>query len=172
MDTFGFPKGAELAPTVGLCARTDAEWAPVWLLTAVAGLLLLAGVTLASMARADDGKVFADLIPGEQLEEVELEQLHGRGVSLRGLSRFGASLGASAGKGLRERLLGNRDLKSMTRSVPKAPRLGGTTFSRGGVRRPQTPRTDVRDKAGDRGLGGRAHSIGLARSLSGRDYGP
>ena len=73
---------------------------------------------------------------------------------------------------LRERRLQGRDLKPVAGSATKSQRLGGTTFSRAGTKTPQAPRTDIRDSMGDRGVGGRAHSVGLARSLSGRDYGP
>ena len=57
MYSFGIPKGAEPAPTLHGYARTKAESLPAWLPAAVAGLLLLAGMMLVSMARADDGKI-------------------------------------------------------------------------------------------------------------------
>jgi len=170
MYSFGIPRGAELAPAVQPYARTKAEWLPA----ALAGLLLLGGMMLASMARADDEKIFAELIPGEALEEAELAQFHGRGFSIGagGLSHLTTSPRANAGEGLRERLLRGRAMKPTARSAAKSPRMGGTSFSRAGTKMPQAPRTDIRDSMGDRGVGGRAHSVGLARSLAGRDYGP
>lgn len=175
MYSFGIPKGAEPAPAVDECVQIRANILPRWLTAALLGLLLWAGMTLASVARADDAQIFADLIPGEQLDEAELEQLHGRGIRVRGLSRLACCGGVSSGKRLMERLLGGgRGMKPATRSAGKSPRLGGTSFSRAGagIRTPEAPRRDVRDSAGDRGVGGLAHSIGLARSLSGKDYGP
>jgi hypothetical protein len=156
MYSFGIPRGAELAPAVQPYARTKAEWLPA----ALAGLLLLGGMMLASMARAD--------------EEAELAQFHGRGfrIGAGGLSHLTASPRASAGESLRERLLKGRGMKPTMRSPAKSPRMGETSFSRAGMKMPQAPRTDIRDSMGDRGVGGRAHSVGLARSLAGRDYGP
>jgi polyhydroxyalkanoate synthesis regulator phasin len=54
---------------------------------ALLGLVFLLGLSTSSKARAGDAELFADLIPGTELTNEELDQYYGRGVGLLGLTR-------------------------------------------------------------------------------------
>jgi hypothetical protein len=79
---------------------------------ALLGLVFLLGLSASSKARAGDAELFADLIPGTELTDEELDQYYGRGVGLLGITRFLAQDEINLGKFFRERI---QELISETR---------------------------------------------------------
>jgi hypothetical protein len=55
---------------------------------ALLGLVFLLGLSTSSMARAGDAELFADLLPGTELTDKELDQYYGRGVGVLAITRL------------------------------------------------------------------------------------
>jgi hypothetical protein len=71
---------------------------------ALLGLVFLLGLATSSKARAGDAELFADLIPGTELTDEELDQYYGRGVGVLGITRFLEQEEINLGEYYRERI--------------------------------------------------------------------